>query len=94
MRKQAWKKCVAYLLIATLLLAGCSFGNQEPPVAENARVVDSIVFPNCVIQENVIVNKSILLDNVRVEPNNVIGNGQDVVVIEDHKVLESSGLLQ
>ena len=63
-------------------------------IAENARVVDSIVFPNCVIQENVIVNKSILLDNVRVEPNNVIGNGQDVVVIEDHKVLESSGLLQ
>ena len=63
-------------------------------IAENARVVDSIVFPNCVIQKNVIVNKSILLDNVRVEPNNVIGNGQDVVVIEDHKVLESSGLLQ
>lgn len=63
-------------------------------IAENARVVDSIVFPNCVIQENVIVNKSILLDHVRVEPNNVIGNGQDVVVIEDHKVLESSGLLQ
>ncbi len=63
-------------------------------ISENARVVDSIVFPNCVIQENVIVNKSILLDNVRVEPNNVIGNGEDVVVIEDHKVLESSGLLQ
>ena len=63
-------------------------------IAENARVVDSIVFPNCIIQENVIVNKSILLDHVRVEPNNVIGNGQDVVVIEDHKVLESSGLLQ
>lgn len=63
-------------------------------VSENARVVDSIVFPNCVICENVIVNKSILLDNVRVEPNNVIGNGEDVVVIEDHKVLESSGLLQ
>ena len=63
-------------------------------VSENARVVDSIVFPNCVISENVIVNKSILLDNVRVEPNNVIGNGNDVVVIEDHKVLESSGLMQ
>ncbi len=63
-------------------------------ISENARVVDSIVFPNCVISENVIVNKSILLDNVRVEPNNVIGNGDEVVVIEDHKVLESSGLLQ
>ena len=63
-------------------------------ISENARVVDSIVFPNCVISENVIVNKSILLDNVRVKPNNVIGNGEEVVVIEDHKVLESSGLLQ
>ncbi|MBP3392362.1 MAG: glucose-1-phosphate adenylyltransferase [Clostridia bacterium] len=63
-------------------------------ISENARVVDSIVFPNCVIRENVIVNKSILLDNVRVEPNNVIGNGEDVVVIEDHKVLESSGLTE
>lgn len=63
-------------------------------ISENARVVDSIVFPNCVISENVIVNKSILLDNVRVMPNNVIGNGTEVVVIEDHKVLESSGLLQ
>ena len=63
-------------------------------IAENARVVDSIVFPNCVIQENVIVNKSILLDHVCVKPNNVIGNGEDVVVIEDHKVLESSGLTE
>ena len=63
-------------------------------VAENARVVDSIVFPNCVIQENVIVNKSILLNHVCVKPNNVIGNGEDVVVIEDHKVLESSGLTE
>lgn len=63
-------------------------------IAENARVVDSIVFPNCVIQENVIVNKSILLDHVCVKPNNVIGNGKDVVVIEDHKVLESSGLTE
>ena len=63
-------------------------------IAENTRVVDSIVFPNCVIQENVIVNKSILLDHVCVRPNNVIGNGEDVVVIEDHKVLESSGLTE
>lgn len=63
-------------------------------VSENARVVNSIVMSNCMICENVIVNKSILLDNVRVEPNNVIGNGTDIVVIEDNKVLESAGLLQ
>ncbi len=62
-------------------------------VMEDARVVNSIVFPNCTICKNVIVNKSILLDNVRVEPNNVIGNGTDIAVIEDNKVLESAGLL-
>lgn len=58
-------------------------------IAENSRIVNSIVMEDCIIEENVIVNKSILLQNVHVKPNNVIGNGQDISVLDGGQVLHS-----
>ena len=41
-----------------------------------------------VIEENVIVNKGIILEGVIVKTSNIIGNGEDIAVIEAHTVVE------
>lgn len=65
----------------SILFPGCV-------VAKNARIVDSIIMEGTVIEDNVIVNKSIILENCVVKANNVIGNGDDIAVIEANSVVE------
>jgi glucose-1-phosphate adenylyltransferase len=55
--------------------------------------VDSIIMEDCVLEDNVIVNKSILLTGVTVKANNVVGNGADIAVIDEGRVLSGSGYL-
>ena len=62
-------------------------------IGENTRVVDSIIMENCVIEDNVIVNKSILLTGVTVRSNNAVGNGTDIAVIDEGRVLSGSGFI-
>jgi len=62
-------------------------------IEAGSKVMNSIVMENCVIEKNVIVNKSILLTGVKVKPNNVVGDGNEIAVIDEGRVLESGGIL-
>ena len=57
-------------------------------IAKGARVVNSIIMENTVIEGNVIVNKAIILEKCTIKENNIIGNGQDIAVIEANNVVE------
>ena len=65
----------------SILFPGCK-------VAKNARIVDSIVLEGVTIEENCIVNKSIILENCVIKANNIIGNGEDIAVIEANTTVE------
>ena len=62
-------------------------------IGRNVRVVDSIIMEGCVLEDNVIVNKSILLTGVTVKANNVVGNGTDIAVIDEGRVLSGGGFV-
>lgn len=63
-------------------------------VGKNTRIENSIIMKNSVIEDNVIVSKSIILENVKVESHNAIGNGKDVAVIENNKVIPSQAKME
>lgn len=62
-------------------------------VGKNTRIENSIIMSGCKICDNVIVSKSILLDNVVVKDHNVVGNGKDIALIESYKVIETQGTM-
>ncbi len=68
-------------VINSILFPGCV-------IKKNARVVNSIIMEDTVIEDNVIANKSIILEGCVVKANNVIGNGEDIAVIEAYSVVE------
>ena len=51
-------------------------------IAETARVVNSIVMSGCVVEDQVIVNKAIILENSVIESNNVVGDGEQIVLVD------------
>ncbi|MBQ8164191.1 MAG: glucose-1-phosphate adenylyltransferase [Clostridia bacterium] len=57
-------------------------------IEKDARVVNSIIMENVTIESNVIVNKAIILEKSVIKANNVIGNGDDIAVIEANTVVE------
>ena len=57
-------------------------------VEKNARVVNSIIMENVTIESNVIVNKAIILEKSVIKASNVIGNGDDIAVIEANTIVE------
>lgn len=59
-------------------------------ISKKARVVDSIIMEGVKIEENVIVNKAIILENTVIKANNVIGNGEKIAVIEANQVVDSN----
>ena len=63
-------------------------------IGANSRVVDSIVMEGCTIEENVIVNKSILLEGVTVKASNAVGDGREIAVIEEGRVLSGGGFMK
>ena len=65
----------------SILFPGCR-------VEKGARIVDSIIMEDTVIEGNVIVNKAIVLEGSHIKASNVIGDGNEIAVIEAHTVLE------
>ena len=51
-------------------------------IAEKARVVNSIIMAGCIIENQVIVNKSIVLENSIIESNNIVGDGNQIVLVD------------
>jgi glucose-1-phosphate adenylyltransferase len=62
-------------------------------IGKNTRVENSIIMSGCKICDDVIVSKSILLDNVVVKDHNVVGNGKDIALIESYRVIETQGTM-
>lgn len=58
-------------------------------IGKNTRIENSIIMENSVVDDNVIISKSILLENVRVESHNAIGNGREIAVIDAGKTIPS-----
>ena len=65
----------------SILFPGCR-------VEKGARIVDAIIMEDTVIEGNVIVNKAIVLEGSHIKASNVIGDGNEIAVIEAHTVLE------
>lgn len=63
-------------------------------IGRNTRIENSIIMENSVIADHVVISKSILLENVRVEPHNAIGNGVDIAVIDSGKTVPSQAKLK
>lgn len=63
-------------------------------VGKNTRIENSIIMENSLIEDNVVVSKSIILENVKIESHNAIGNGKEVAVIETNKVIPSQAKME
>ncbi len=57
-------------------------------IAEKARIVNSIIMENCVIENQVIINKSIILENSLIKSNNIVGDGEQIVLVDSNSVVE------
>lgn len=63
-------------------------------IGENTRIENSIIMENSVIDDNVIISKSILLEDVHVKSHNAIGNGNVIAVIDSGKVIPSQARME
>lgn len=57
-------------------------------IAEKARIVNSIIMENCTIENQVIVNKSIVLENSLIKSNNIVGDGEEIVLVDANSIVE------
>lgn len=69
-------------VIHSIIFPGVTIGRKT-------RIENSIIMENSKIDENVIISKSILLDNVHIKAHNAIGNGKEIAVIGRGKVIGS-----
>ena len=69
-------------VIHSIIFPGVTIGRKT-------RIENSIIMENSKIDENVIISKSILLDNVHIKAHNAIGNGKEIAVIGRGKVIAS-----
>lgn len=63
-------------------------------IGKNTRIENSIIMSGCKICDNVIVSKSILLENITVMDHNVIGNGKDIALIDSGKIIDTKGTME
>jgi len=77
----------------TMLNEGCTvFGEvnncvlfQGVHVGKNTKITNSVILPNVKIGNNVVIDKAIIGSNVTIRRNSHIGNGEDIIVIEQGK---------
>ncbi|MGV8982882.1 glucose-1-phosphate adenylyltransferase [Clostridium sp.] len=59
-------------------------------VGENSKITNSVILPNTRIGKNVVIDKAIIGNNVTIRSNSSIGNGEDIIVIEEGKDIKSN----
>lgn len=74
-------------VVNSVIFAGVKIG-------KNTRVVNSVVMENTVLEDNVIINKAILGSNVVIRNHTVIGDGEEVAVIEDYRTVDGNKILK
>lgn len=63
-------------------------------IGHNTRIENSIINENVVVEDNVIISKSIILENAKIESHNAIGDGKEIVVIDKGKVVPSNAKME
>ncbi|MBW9157041.1 glucose-1-phosphate adenylyltransferase [Clostridium tagluense] len=58
---------------------------QGVHVGKNTKITNSVILPNTKIGNNVVIDKAIIGSNVCIRRNSHIGNGEDIIVIEEGK---------
>jgi len=58
-------------------------------IGKNSKIVDSIIMADTEIGDNVIIQKAIVANDVKVLDNTVIGDGKEIVVIGEKRVVKS-----
>lgn len=74
-----------------LLNEGCTvFGEinncvlfQGVHVGKNTKITNSVILPNTKVGNNVVIDKAIIGSNATIRRNSNIGNGNDIIVIEE-----------
>jgi glucose-1-phosphate adenylyltransferase len=81
----------------SMLNEGCTvFGElnncvlfQGVHVGKNTKITNSVILPNCKIGNNVVIDKAIIGSNVTIRRNTCVGNGEDIIVIEQGKEIKA-----
>ncbi len=63
-------------------------------IGHNTRIENSIIMENVVIEDNVIISKSIILEDAKIKSHNAIGDGKEIVVVDRGKVVESNAKME
>ncbi|MBZ9688946.1 glucose-1-phosphate adenylyltransferase [Clostridium estertheticum] len=58
---------------------------QGVHVGKNSKITNSVILPNTKIGNNVVIDKAIIGSDVCIRRNSHIGNGEDIIVIEQGK---------
>ncbi|MBU3178111.1 glucose-1-phosphate adenylyltransferase [Clostridium estertheticum] len=56
---------------------------QGVQVGKNTKITNSVILPNTKIGNNVVIDKAIIGSNVTIRRDSYIGNGNDIIVIEE-----------
>lgn len=59
-------------------------------VGKGAKVTDSVIMPNTKIKDNAVIIKSIIGSDVIIEEATEVGNGKDITVIGEGRVIDNS----
>ena len=62
---------------------------QGVHVGKNTKITNSVILPNAKIGNNVVIDKAIIGGNVIIRRNSCIGNGEDIIVIEEGKEIKA-----
>jgi glucose-1-phosphate adenylyltransferase len=62
---------------------------QGVHVGKNTKITNSVILANTKIGNNVVIDKAIIGSNVTIRRNTCIGNGQDIIVIEEGKEIKA-----
>jgi glucose-1-phosphate adenylyltransferase len=62
---------------------------QGVHVGKNTKITNSVILANTKIGNNVVIDKAIIGSNVTVRRNTCIGNGRDIIVIEEGKEIKA-----
>ena len=57
-------------------------------IGKNSKIIDSIIMADTEIGDNVIISKAIIANDVKIADNVIIGDGKEIAVIGEKKVIE------
>jgi len=62
-------------------------------VGEKTKITNSVILPNAKIGNNVVIDKAIIGSDVIIRRNSYIGNGDDIIVIEEGREIKANSMI-